>query len=509
MAEQRGKSRPGGTRLALSAIAVVALATPSWACRQSGGEAREASPPVALRLGISQVSATNPTIGLRQLSGLLTVEGLARAAEDGRMQPLLAESWTAGNEGRSLTIKLRPHVTFPDGALLDAEALATILPESLRSYMGPIASDLEAIRVASPNAVEVTFKHASPFLLETLEGSIQRQGSPPLGTGPYVVAADSPTHLSANAKYYLGKPAIQEIAVTPYPSVRAAWADLLRDRIDMLWEVGPDALDSMTSSSSVSVFTYTRRYQYIIFFNPSANAVRSREVRRALNAAIDRNALVRSALNGHGVASSGVIWPQHWALPADRPTLSFDPTTAAAVLKREAARSSRGNGRIPFTCIIPPDALTERVALEVKRQFEAVGVDMAVEELTQEQLLQRLNKGDYDATLIEFISGPNVFRPYLVWHSNAPINWGHWGSPGIDKALEAVRFSGSDADYRVAMADLIKTFADDPPALFLAWPERARAISKRFSVPSESGRDILSTLRMWKPSGVAGQASHN
>ena len=70
------------------------------------------------------------------------------------------------------------------------------------------------------------------------------------------------THSSANASYYLGKPAIEHIDVTTYPSVRAAWAELLRDRIDMLWEVGPDALDSMTSSSSVSVFTYTRRYQY-------------------------------------------------------------------------------------------------------------------------------------------------------------------------------------------------------------------------------------------------------
>ena len=41
----------------------------------------------------------------------------------------------------------------------------------------------------------------------------------------------------------------------------------------MLWEVGPDALDSMTSSNSVAVFTYTRRYQYVLAFNPAARAV--------------------------------------------------------------------------------------------------------------------------------------------------------------------------------------------------------------------------------------------
>jgi hypothetical protein len=120
-----------------------------------------------------------------------------------------------------------------------------------------------------------------------------------------------------------------------------------------------------------------------------------------------------------------------------------------------------------------------------------------------------LGKGDYEATLFEFIGGPTVLRPYLVWHSNGPINWGHFGSPGIDSALDAVRFSGSDSDYRTAIANLNRVFADDPPGVFLAWQERARAVSKRFSVPSEPGRDILGTLRLWKPAGNSRQASRN
>ena len=40
-----------------------------------------------------------------------------------------------------------------------------------------------------------------------------------------------------------------------FPSVRAAWAELLRGQLDMLNEVGIDALDSLETSTSVSVFT--------------------------------------------------------------------------------------------------------------------------------------------------------------------------------------------------------------------------------------------------------------
>jgi peptide/nickel transport system substrate-binding protein len=506
MAEQRGRSRPGGTRLALGMIAVIASATLSWACRRSGGEASSASPPISLRLGISQVSATNPGTGLRQLALLLTQENLARTGEDGRMQPLLAEGWTTGKGGRSLLVKLRPKVTFHDGYPLDADAVAKILPDSLKNFMGPVFSDVEKIRAVGKDTVEIVFRQASPFNLETLETPIQRAGTPPLGTGPYVGTPGSMTTFDANASYYLGKPEIKHIEVTTYPTVRAAWAELLRDRIDWLWEVGPDAVDSMTSSSSVAMFTYTRRYQFALAFNPSARALRSKDVRSGLNAAIDRDRLVKNALNGHGTASVGMIWPQHWALQNNRPALSFDPKAASTALDRARAKAS---DRIHFTCIVPPDALNERVALEVKRQFEGVGVDMSVEEVPQEQLLERLGKGDYEATLFEFIGGPTLFRPYLVWHSGAPLNFGRFGGPNIDKALDAVRFSGSDTDYRAAVASLNQIFADDPPAVFLAWQERARAVSRRYSVPSEPGRDILGTLRLWKPAADTRQASRN
>jgi peptide/nickel transport system substrate-binding protein len=506
MAEQRGNSRPGGTRLAWRAIAVVALATLSWACRRSGGEASSASPPIALRVGISELSATNPIAGLRQFFPLLTQENLARTAEDGRMQPLVAEGWTTGKGGRSLLVKIRPKVTFHDGYPLDAEALAKILPDSLKNFMGPVFSDVEEISAVGKDTVEIVFRQASPFNVETLETPIQRAGTPPLGTGPYIATPGSMTAFDANTSYYLGKPEIKHIDVTTYPTVRAAWAELLRDRIDMLWEVGPDAVDSMTSSSSVAMFTYTRRYQFVLAFNPSASAVRSREVRSGLNAAIDRDRLVKNALNGHGVASVGMVWPQHWAFENNRPKLSFDPKAANEALNRGRANTS---DRIHFTCLVPPDALNERVGLEVKRQFEEFGVDMALEEVTQERLMERLGKGDYEATLFEFISGPTLFRPYLLWLSDGPINFGHFGGRNIDKALNAVRFSGSEADYRAAVSNLNQVFSEDPPAVFLAWQERARAVSKRFSVPSEPGRDILGTLRLWKPAADTRQASRN
>lgn len=509
MSRRRGKRRAGGIREAASAAGLVAFVALVGSCRGSESPGTKPSSSAVLRIGVGQTSATNPLSGLRQISQILTVENLARPGEDGRMQPWLAESWTASREGRSLTIKLRPGVKFHDGSRLDSDVVARVLPGALRTFMGPVFSDVERVRALGNGAVQIDFRGASPFLLESLEATFEGQSDGSAGTGPFMVVPNSATELRANAEYYLGRPAIDLIQVQSYASVRAAWADMLRDRLDMLWEVGTDALDSMTNSSTVSVFTFTRRYQYVIAFNPVSPVMRSREIRRALNKAIDRESLVRNALNTYGVASSGPIWPHYWALPADARKFEFDPRTAAETFGHVGRKATARARSIRFTCLVPTDSVNERIALEVKRQLVAVGVDMAVEETTRDQIVQRASNGQYDAALVEFVSGPTLLRPYIVWHSKALTNWGGFGNPTVDGAFDQVRSASSDEDYRTAVIGLQQAFMDDPPAIFLAWSVQSRAVSKRFAVQAEPGRDVLRTLRLWKPVTDTTQLNRN
>jgi hypothetical protein len=136
----------------------------------------------------------------------------------------------------------------------------------------------------------------------------------------------------------------------------------------------------------------------------------------------------------------------------------------------------------------------------MKRQLAAAGIEMTLKESAQDEVYESLKTGRFDAALIEGVSGPTLLRPYQLWHSKGAANPGGLGSRVIDEAFDRVRRSKSDDEYRQRIADLQKTFVDDPPGIFLAWSERARAVSTRFAVPTpEPGRDILATLRLWKP----------
>jgi len=68
-----------------------------------------------------------------------------------------------------------------------------------------------------------------------------------------------------------------------------------------------------------------------------------------------------------------------------------------------------------------------------------------------------------------------------------------------DAALDRVRHAANDDEYRAGVAAFQRAMIDDPPAIFLAWSQRARAVSSRFEVPVEPGRDVLGTLRLWRP----------
>ena len=126
--------------------------------------------------------------------------------------------------------------------------------------MGAAFEDIDYIATTSDYEVDIGFRRPSPFLLEALEIPIRQADRPEIGTGPFHMSdSASPDELRANDHYYLGRPQVDRITVTNYPSSRAAWADLLRDRIDMLYEVSSDALDSLSGAKVVSVFTFTSR----------------------------------------------------------------------------------------------------------------------------------------------------------------------------------------------------------------------------------------------------------
>src|SRR4029079_17636510 len=138
---------------------------------------------------------------------------------------------------RHLSLRLRANVKFHDGSPFDAKAVAAILPQTLAAFMGPKLFQGVAITVSGTNTVDIAFEQAPTFIVEALEAQIRKPGATLVSTGPFMVAADATPELRAFKDYYLGPPTIDRITIQSYPSVRAAWPDMLRDQVDILYGV--------------------------------------------------------------------------------------------------------------------------------------------------------------------------------------------------------------------------------------------------------------------------------
>lgn len=498
---RRTRARAGRWgKLAVLAYALIATAR----CGQSTGPVLSSADPSTIRLGISNAPSQSAERGVQQFINNISTEGLLRVNSEGIAEPWLAEGFQRSADGLNLTVRLRSDVKFHDGTSVDAEVVAKVLNDNLAKTMRSTFEDVESIRSNGAHEVVVAFRQPSSLVVDSLmDVPITKTGNGGVvGTGPYKasgITKDGSAEMQAFTGYYLGKPATDRIAISTYPNGRAAWAEMLRDRLDLLYEVDAEAIDLMKGSQNASLYSFDRPYQYVIFFNPRNPKLSSSAVRQALNEAVDRNALVQLALRGHGTPSRGPVATQHWAFHEGDSIFKYSPQAASARIPKP----------LRLKCVTLAEQPFEQIALVMKQQLRAVGVELEVEGVPVEQVMQTLSTNDFDTVLLEYSSGWSVMRAYRWWHSKGVANLMHFESPKVDSALDHVRHAVTDNAYRSAVAEFQQAIGDDPPAIFLAWSERSRAVSKRFDVLPEPGRDVLATLRLWRPTTDKVNATRN
>lgn len=467
-----------------------------------------------LTIGSPESSVTRGDLGVGSLISFSTLEGLTQVAVsvDGRALPRLAESWSWENGGRRIRLQLRANVTFHDGtpltSILAAEALRRRMEQPGNLALYPSLRDVTEVRPDGDLQLVLELSQPSAFLPEELDLPIAIGPGNAVGTGPFrLVTRDSSTVvLERFDRYYLGAPQIAQIVIRPFNTLRTAWTSLLRGEVDMVTDVPPEALDFIRNDD-IQVIPFARSYQFLIAFNSQKPLFKSSAVRRALNVAINRDALIGNVLQGQGQPSTGPLWPRHWAYDASMLPYGYDPQFAVTLLDNAGLRPgtaplspTRPPARLRFTCLLPADfALLERIGLEVQKQLYDIGVDIQFEVVPLQEWDLRIREGRFEAVMVDMISGPTLARPHVFWGAPRREGLHALGYQNAEAArlFELLRTSTNEAAIRSAVSRLQRVMLEDPPALFLAWNQRARAVSTRFRVAGEPGRDPLLTIWQW------------
>jgi peptide/nickel transport system substrate-binding protein len=470
--------------------------------------------PITLTIGLPQSRQLDPRRGAPAAADILSFERLTTSDAEGRTKPRLLEGWSVAGDGLTWTLRVRPDVRFQDGTMLAAgdvkRTFDTAIANPAIRGISVCLPGISSVAAPTDREVVVTLTRRCSYLLDDFDRAVTRtaaDGKTRIGTGAFSITSSSPDAivLEANRHYYAGRPAIDRVVVKPFDALRTAWADMMRGQVDFLWEVGPDTAEFLSDRTAIEVRSFLGFYGYALMLNSSRPPFGSAEVRRALNLAVDRAAIVQHALRGFGVAADGPIWPRYWARDSRAPGVPFDPAGGEALLR------ASGRGAIEFTCLVPANfSILERTALLVQQQLGAIGVRMRLESLPPDVFNQRIVSGQFDAAALSILGGPSATVFHRFWHSAGETKrWNFWGyrNVRVDAALDAALEAADDEAFSDAIRRFEAAARDDPPAIFLAWSQTVQAVSRRFAVPGEyAGRDAMYVLDRWllrQPGGAA------
>lgn len=318
-----------------------------------------------------QCTTINYTVALNVFDRLVETVVDRSTGETG-IRPSLAESWEVSDDGLTYTFYLRDGITFSNGSPLTASDVYYTFVRMLthpdacnqdiaseivgaKRLMAGDAQTLEGFDVVDDLTFQIELEQPFSAFLACLcmpgasildEQSTEEAGAlfgkdpaSTIGTGPFVFEAWRPGDrmlLAANPDCWEGPPACAGV--------------------DLRFVVDPETLDRMVRNEEIDIVNvddlgdageyylhgnaYASRLREAphvgidyIALNESVKPLDDVRVRKALQLALDRGALLDAALGGSGVVENGIFPHGLIGFNPDLPAIAHDPAQAKELLK--------------------------------------------------------------------------------------------------------------------------------------------------------------------------------
>lgn len=476
--------------LAAVALCALTLAPLSMACAQPTVAPADRDRMV---LGVNISPATldptsNPSEGIRIVTYDNIFEGLTRLDEQGRLQPLLARSWTVSPDGLDYSFTLQPDVTFHDGHAFDCETVRFTLnraaaPESVNPQK-QVFQNIDS--VTCPSALEAHVRLRTPhgsFLSELAwddaamlsPTSAATNGLHPIGTGPFVFSSwkrgESVT-LERNDHYWGQKAKLKTVVFRFFSDPMAAANALMDGQVDAYPSFpAPEMAEHFTTDPRFVVTTGLAPFKGLLALNNRRKPFRDLRVRQALAYALDRAGMAEALdIPGSRVLGSHMS-PENKDYTDFSTLYSYDPQKARALLK-EAGVEPGTHLRL----LLPPIGYARATGELVAAYLEQVGITVSIVQVEWPAWLSQVfGRHDFDMTIIAHTEPDDIgiyARPDYYFGYNSPTFQQQYA------AYENTADSTARHNLAVAMQ---QTLAHDVPNVFLFFIPRTNIIRRNIT----------------------------
>lgn len=461
----------------------------------------------------------------------LIYTGLLRYDAEGVAQPALAEKYEISQDGLEYIVTLKNKIYWQDGEKITADdVIFTVQLAKNPLLLSPRRANWEGVEAEKIDERTVKFilkKSYAPFL-ENLTLGIMPQhvwepiplsqyplvelNTDPIGAGPYKIKSVSRSaigsitsiRLRANKYFALGEPHIRTLDLNFYQSEESILSALKNKSIDSAGGLSPKFVEELKNSAAgqtIDIRSINLQRIIAIFLNQSLKKeFASIDVRRAIDAAIDKNLLVQNILMGFGEPINGPL-PERVFEGAEAPPKisTFNPDLAQNL-------ASKQKNRISFTLTTAQTPELVDAAEMLKEMWSKAGIDATIKTFNLPDLEPLvIGPRRYEA----FLYGEEVIGqtpdPFAFWHSSQRAHPGYnialYANSKVDQMLESVRSTQETGERANIYANIQKEITKDLPAIFLFAPSYVYVLPtdlKGVEFKSiNTGSERFSTVHQW------------
>ncbi len=428
-----------------------------------------------------------------------------------REVPTLANG-DVSKDGLTLRYKLRPNVYFHDGVRLTCRDLAFSWHAAMNPANNNITHDgydaIRSIDCSDPLVAVVHMKHVyAPFLQQLwgLNGNVpimpehllravnDAKGSfntapyqsAPVGSGPFAFVRwerGQQVELAAFDRYFLGRPKLRQVILKTVPDESTLVAQLNTHEIDMAARLGNDVWpQARVVRGTTAVASPAYAFDHIDF-NLRRPLFADVRLRRALEMAIDRSAILEKIAHGNGDLSDTAISPYSAFHNPHVTAFHFDPARARAELDALGWRTGPGGIRfknglpLAFTFATQTESNFGR-ALQaiVQREWHDVGAAVTIKNAPTAQFFDNttngvLQGGKYDVASFAWTAAADPDDSAIYsGHNFAPHgqNAMYWNDPVATKAMDDGLRTVDPVKRKAYSFIEQERFASDVPSILL------------------------------------------
>jgi len=370
-------------------------------------------------------------------------------------QPALAQSWKLSNGGKTITFKLR-RASFSNGAPVTAADVVNCLTRFASPKTDPgfafLGASIASASSPSAGTVVVKLKYPDQQILPEIavppasiypKAAENQLATKPVGSGPFMLKSftrGQSSVLVRNQHYWrAGRPYLDQVNLTYVPDDTTRILQVRSGQAQLAEAVPFSQIDSLGKTSGLHVAIEPIVSYDGIFFNEKYAPLTDRNVRQALNYALDRKRIDTAVYAGKAqIANSTIAKTQYWSSAV--PAYPFDLAKAKALI----AASKYPKGFNLELKVPAGDTVHESVAVIAKDEWAPLGVKVSVVKEDQGALFTDYSEGKYQAS----IPMPLITSDVLVPDELA-LAWLQW-TPGQQSFFTQYRNAALGREVQLA-----------------------------------------------------------